>query len=331
MVALNRAVAAAMAQGPEAGLALLDDLDPQLADHHRLHAVRAHLLEMAGDRAGAAAAFRRGRLALHQPARAAVPHHAGRPPRDRRHRLTLDRSFWGRFRRISRRERPQNVSARAGRRAADLAVPSPATIEGSLAWTDPTSRRSRASCRAAPSAGATRSPCTGGCASTTRCTTSSTVTTGCCPDSTDVAAAAIDTATFSSASGLTFTYDERRISGLDRDATPLVMMDPPEHTDFRRLLARGFTPRQRRRSRTGDPGLRGRAARTPACRRRRATSSPTSSSRCRASSWRTTSASPRPTATGSTAGPTPSWRRTRPATRSPRPTRWASWSATSPR
>jgi predicted RNA polymerase sigma factor len=58
MVALNRAVAAAMAQGPEAGLALLDDLDPQLAEHHRLHAVRAHLLEMAGDRAGAAAAFR---------------------------------------------------------------------------------------------------------------------------------------------------------------------------------------------------------------------------------------------------------------------------------
>lgn len=60
----------------------------------------------------------------------------------------------------------------------------------------------------------------------------------------DVSAAAIDTATFSSASGLTFTYDERRISGLDRDATPLVMMDPPEHTDFRRLLARGFTPRR---------------------------------------------------------------------------------------
>jgi len=59
VVALNRAVAAAMAQGPDAGLALLDDLDPQLADHHRQHAVRAHLLEMAGDQAGAAAAFRK--------------------------------------------------------------------------------------------------------------------------------------------------------------------------------------------------------------------------------------------------------------------------------
>ncbi|HET7487439.1 MAG TPA: DUF6596 domain-containing protein [Acidimicrobiales bacterium] len=58
MVALNRAVAAAMARGPSAGLALLDGLDDRLGDHHRLHAVRAHLLEQAGDPAGAAAAFR---------------------------------------------------------------------------------------------------------------------------------------------------------------------------------------------------------------------------------------------------------------------------------
>ncbi len=60
----------------------------------------------------------------------------------------------------------------------------------------------------------------------------------------DVADAAIDTASFSSAMGLTFTYDERERVGLDRDATPIVMMDPPEHTEFRRLLARGFTPRR---------------------------------------------------------------------------------------
>jgi cytochrome P450 len=60
----------------------------------------------------------------------------------------------------------------------------------------------------------------------------------------DVSAAAIDTESFSSASGLTFTYDDRALVGLDHDATPLVMMDPPEHTDFRRLLARGFTPKR---------------------------------------------------------------------------------------
>lgn len=49
MVSLNRAVATAMAHGPDAGLALLEGLDERLGDHHRLHAVRAHLLEMAGE------------------------------------------------------------------------------------------------------------------------------------------------------------------------------------------------------------------------------------------------------------------------------------------
>lgn len=60
VVRLNRAVAVAMTRGPEAGLALLDSIaeDPRLAGHHRLHAVRAHLLEMAGDRDGALAAYR---------------------------------------------------------------------------------------------------------------------------------------------------------------------------------------------------------------------------------------------------------------------------------
>lgn len=52
MVRLNRAVAVAMVDGPEAGLALLDGLD--LHDSHRLLAVRAHLLEDAGDLAAAA-------------------------------------------------------------------------------------------------------------------------------------------------------------------------------------------------------------------------------------------------------------------------------------
>ena len=58
MVTLNRAVAAAMAEGPSAGLAMLDGLDERLAGHHRLHAVRAHLLEMAGDDGAAITEFR---------------------------------------------------------------------------------------------------------------------------------------------------------------------------------------------------------------------------------------------------------------------------------
>jgi RNA polymerase sigma factor (sigma-70 family) len=48
MVTLNRAVALAMVRGPDAGLALLATLDDALAGHHRLAAVRGHLLERAG-------------------------------------------------------------------------------------------------------------------------------------------------------------------------------------------------------------------------------------------------------------------------------------------
>jgi RNA polymerase sigma factor (sigma-70 family) len=59
MVTLNRAVAVAMVHGPRAGLELLAALDAggQLAAHHRLDAVRAHLLEMAGDRDAARACY----------------------------------------------------------------------------------------------------------------------------------------------------------------------------------------------------------------------------------------------------------------------------------
>jgi RNA polymerase sigma factor (sigma-70 family) len=61
MVRLNRAVAVAMVVGPAAGLAALDDVatDPRLANHHRVDSVRAHLLERAGDAAGAVEHFRR--------------------------------------------------------------------------------------------------------------------------------------------------------------------------------------------------------------------------------------------------------------------------------
>jgi RNA polymerase sigma factor (sigma-70 family) len=55
VVALNHAVAVAMVQGARAGLDLLGQLqsDQRIAGDHRLHAVRAHLLEMAGDREAA--------------------------------------------------------------------------------------------------------------------------------------------------------------------------------------------------------------------------------------------------------------------------------------
>jgi RNA polymerase sigma factor (sigma-70 family) len=60
MVALNRAIAAAMVHGATKGLELLDALktDARLADHHRLDAVRAHLLELAGDREAAIRHYR---------------------------------------------------------------------------------------------------------------------------------------------------------------------------------------------------------------------------------------------------------------------------------
>ncbi|HSS66920.1 MAG TPA: DUF6596 domain-containing protein [Nocardioidaceae bacterium] len=50
VVTLNHAVAAAMAYGPESGLAMVEPLldDPQLRRHHRLYAVHAHVLELAG-------------------------------------------------------------------------------------------------------------------------------------------------------------------------------------------------------------------------------------------------------------------------------------------
>jgi RNA polymerase sigma factor (sigma-70 family) len=61
VVTLNRAVAVAMVRGPDAGLALVDALadDERLARSHRIDAVRAHLLEMAGDPAAALENYRK--------------------------------------------------------------------------------------------------------------------------------------------------------------------------------------------------------------------------------------------------------------------------------
>ena len=60
MVSLNRAIAAAMVEGPATGLALLEalDEDTRIAGHYRLDAVRGHLFEMSNDRERAVAHYR---------------------------------------------------------------------------------------------------------------------------------------------------------------------------------------------------------------------------------------------------------------------------------
>ena len=60
MVALNHAIAVGMVHGPRAGLELLKalDADVRLAGHYRVDAVRAHLLEKAGDRRAAIEHYR---------------------------------------------------------------------------------------------------------------------------------------------------------------------------------------------------------------------------------------------------------------------------------
>jgi RNA polymerase sigma factor (sigma-70 family) len=61
VVTLSRAVALAMVHGPKAGLALLGtlDTDERMSHTHRLEAVRAHLLERAGDTAAARESYLR--------------------------------------------------------------------------------------------------------------------------------------------------------------------------------------------------------------------------------------------------------------------------------
>src|SRR6202171_3440035 len=59
----------------------------------------------------------------------------------------------------------------------------------------------------------------------------------------DVWSAARDHETFSSAQGLTVNYGDLELIGL-QDNPPMVMQDPPVHTEVRKLVAPGFTPRQ---------------------------------------------------------------------------------------
>ena len=83
VVSLNRAVAAAMVDGPAAGLDIVEalDADGRLAGHHRLYAVRAHLLEMLGDRRGRHRELPRGGKPYDQPPGTAPPHHPRCPAR----------------------------------------------------------------------------------------------------------------------------------------------------------------------------------------------------------------------------------------------------------
>ncbi len=69
----------------------------------------------------------------------------------------------------------------------------------------------------------------------------------------DVWAAAGDPVTFSSAEGLTVNYGEIEATGMG-DATPMVFLDPPEHTKFRSLVTKGLTPRK---VSTIEPDVRG--------------------------------------------------------------------------
>ena len=61
VVALNRAVAVAMAEGPNSGLVLLNrpELAGELAAYHHFHAARADLLRRSGQRDEAVAAYTR--------------------------------------------------------------------------------------------------------------------------------------------------------------------------------------------------------------------------------------------------------------------------------
>jgi predicted RNA polymerase sigma factor len=79
VVTLNQIVAVAMVDGPEVALARMDAAEPALASYHRVHAVRAHLLEQAGDRPGARAQYRRAaELTLSVPERAYLLDRAAR-------------------------------------------------------------------------------------------------------------------------------------------------------------------------------------------------------------------------------------------------------------
>ena len=113
-----------------------------------------------------------------------------------------------------------------------------------------------------------------------------------------------DTATFSSAHGLTFD-DE----GANLGVQTMVFMDPPDHTRYRRLVSRGFTPRN---VAALEPALRAQVRSHVQTLRERGTRRlhrGTGAVRSRAGWWRTTSACRRRIGSASTSGPRRSCRR----------------------
>jgi predicted RNA polymerase sigma factor len=79
MVTLNRIVALAEVEGPQVALAQLADAEKELAGHHRVAAVRAHLLEKSGERSAARDEYRRAaRLTLSVPEQRYLEARAGR-------------------------------------------------------------------------------------------------------------------------------------------------------------------------------------------------------------------------------------------------------------
>ena len=83
MVRLNRAIAAAMVNGPDAGLKLLESLDEELAGHYRLDSVRRSPLRDAGRPRDRGAAFPCGSPTYDECAGARLPHQEGsRAPAD---------------------------------------------------------------------------------------------------------------------------------------------------------------------------------------------------------------------------------------------------------
>ena len=73
VVELNRAVAVAMADGPDAGLRLLEPLAADLDRYHLFHAARADLLRRAGDAPTRPTRLRSGAGAGHERRRAPLP------------------------------------------------------------------------------------------------------------------------------------------------------------------------------------------------------------------------------------------------------------------
>jgi hypothetical protein len=108
IASLDRAVAAATVGGPKVGLALLEPLENPLAGDYRLHAARAHLLEMVGQDDGAIADYRAAASRTKNPREEEFPAGAGGPARSGSGGVTL--------------RKPPGPAARAAGRASAPAI-----------------------------------------------------------------------------------------------------------------------------------------------------------------------------------------------------------------